>query len=166
MSIQVKKNDNVLVLAGKDKGKTGKIMAVNTSNGRVVVDNVNTITKHNKPRSAQAPGGITKTAGSIDASNVQVICPSCGKATRIGHKEVDGKKTRVCLKANCGASLDVKVKVEKKVKKSKKAEEKTAETAEVKSETVDKPKKTVKKAEKAPKAEKAVSEKVETPKED
>ena len=121
MSLNVKKGDNVLVLAGKDKGKTGKVLSANPKSGRVVVDGVNVITKHNKARSAQVPGGIEKTNGTIDVSNVQIICPACGKATRVAHGEIEGKKNRLCKK--CGASLDVKAaKAEKKtVRRSKKA---------------------------------------------
>ena len=126
MALHVKKGDNVLVLAGKDKGKTGKVLSADPKNNRVVVDGVNIITKHNKPRSAQVPGGIEKTNGTIDSSNVQVICPSCNKATRIGNAEVNGKKTRVCKK--CGAALDIKAKAEKKATKktAKAAAEDTA----------------------------------------
>lgn len=86
------------------------------------MDGVNIVTKHNKPRSAQVPGGIEKVNGNIDSSNVQVICPACGKATRVAHAEIGGKKTRTCKK--CGASLDTKAKAEKKSAK------KTAKTAE------------------------------------
>ncbi len=132
MALHVKKGDNVLVLAGKDKGKTGKVVSADPKSGRVVVDGVNIITKHNKPRSAQVPGGIEKVNGTIDASNVQVICPACGKATRIGNAEIDGKKNRVCKK--CGASLDVK---------AAKAEKKTAKkTAKAETDAEAKPKKT------------------------
>ena len=114
------------MLAGKDKGKTGKVVSADPKNNRVVVDGVNIITKHNKPRSAQVPGGIEKVNGTIDSSNVQVICPSCNKATRIGNAVVNGKKTRVCKK--CGAALDIKAKAEKKAAKktAKSAQEDTA----------------------------------------
>lgn len=128
MALHVKKGDNVLVLAGKDKGKTGKVLSANPANHTVVVDGVNVVTKHRKPRSAQQPGGIEKVNGNIDSSNVQIICPACGKATRVGNAEVNGKKSRVCVK--CGASLDAKAaKVEKKTAK------KTAKTAETAVET-------------------------------
>ena len=121
MALNVKKGDNVLVLAGKDKGKTGKVLSADPKTNRVVVDGVNIITKHNKPRSAQVPGGIEKTNGTIDVSNVQIICPACGKATRVANGEVNGKKNRLCKK--CGASLDVKAaKAEKKTtRRTKKA---------------------------------------------
>lgn len=130
MALNVKKGDNVLVLTGKDNGKTGKVLSVNPKSGRIVVEGVNVITKHNKPRSAQVPGGIEKTNGTIDASNVMVICPTCGKATRVAAGEENGKKIRACKK--CGASLEAK-KAEKKVRKSAKkaaaAEENTTEVA-------------------------------------
>ena len=127
MALNVKKGDNVLVLAGKDKGKTGKVLSADPKTNRVVVDGVNIITKHNKPRSAQVPGGIEKTNGTIDVSNVQIICPACGKATRVANGEVNGKKNRLCKK--CGASLDVKAaKAEKKT--AKRATKKSAEVSE------------------------------------
>ena len=138
-SLFVKKGDNVKIIAGKDKGKTGRIIASDPESGRVTVENLNIIVKHVKPRGAQNPGGKTKVAGTIDASNVQIVCPSCGKTTRVAHAEANGKKIRACKK--CGASLDVKVKAEKKTaKKSTKKTEKTDETAPVTEE-----KKTVKK---------------------
>lgn len=128
MALHVKKGDNVLVLAGKDKGKTGKVLSTNPANHTVVVDGVNVVTKHRKPRSAQQPGGIEKVNGNIDSSNVQIICPACGKATRVGNAEVNGKKSRVCVK--CGASLDAKA-----AKAEKKTAKKTAKTAETAVET-------------------------------
>lgn len=128
MALHVKKGDNVLVLAGKDKGKTGKVLSANPANHTVVVDGVNVVTKHRKPRSAQQPGGIEKVNGNIDSSNVQIICPACGKATRVGNAEVNSKKSRVCVK--CGASLDAKA-----AKAEKKTAKKTAKTAETAVET-------------------------------
>ena len=129
MALSIKKGDNVLVLAGKDKGKTGKVVSANPTAKTVVVEEVNVITKHDKPRSAQQTGGITKENGTIDISNVQLICPVCGKATRIASGEVDGKKVRICKK--CNANMDAKVvKAEKKTRKStKKATDTAVETA-------------------------------------
>ena len=106
MSLNVKKGDNVVILAGKDKGRTGKIVSVNTSAGRVVVDGANEITKHVKARSANQQSRIEKKSGTIDASNVMILCPACNKATRVANKVEGGKKIRVCQK--CGAALDVK----------------------------------------------------------
>lgn len=120
MKLNVKTGDNVVVIAGKDKGKTGKVIAAYPSAGRVKVENVNVVSRHRKPRSAQVPGGIFKEPAAVDVSNVQIICSACNKATRVRHAEADGKKIRVCAK--CGASLDT-AKVDKK---SKKAETKAA----------------------------------------
>lgn len=117
MKMTVKTGDTVVVLTGKDKGKTGKVTAVNADQGRVLVENVNIISKHQKPRSQEDKGGIIKKSAPIDASNVQVICPACGKATRVAHCEVDGKKVRTCKK--CNASLD-KAFVKKTAKKAEK----------------------------------------------
>ena len=105
MKLSVKKGDNVLVLAGKDAGKMGDVLEVNRENGKVLVAGVNIQTHHKKPRSKDDKGGIIKTEGFVDVSNVQVVCPTCKKATRIAHSEVDGKKVRVCKK--CGATIEV-----------------------------------------------------------
>ena len=78
MALRLKKGDTVKVLAGKDKGKTGTVLSCNPEKNTVVVDGVNVITKHVKPRSAQQQGGITKANGSIDMSNVMVVCSECG----------------------------------------------------------------------------------------
>ena len=115
MKLSVKKGDNVLVIAGKDAGKTGEILEVNREAGKVKVAGVNIQAHHNKPRSKDDKGGIVKTEGPIDVSNVQVVCPVCKKAVRVAHKEENGKMVRFCKK--CGAVLDVK----KAVKNSKKA---------------------------------------------
>ena len=115
MKLSVKKGDNVLVIAGKDAGKTGEVIEVNREAGRVVVAGVNIQAHHKKPRSKDDKGGIIKTEGAIDVSNVQVVCPVCKKAVRVAHKEEDGKMVRFCKK--CGATLDTK----KAVKNSKKA---------------------------------------------
>ena len=116
MKLSVKKGDNVLVLTGKDAGKTGEVLEVNTEAGRVVVSGVNVQTHHRKPRTREDKGGIMKSEGAIDAGNVQVVCPACKKATRVAHSEVDGKKARICKK--CGATLDVAKKAAKSSKKA------------------------------------------------
>ncbi|MBE5743824.1 MAG: 50S ribosomal protein L24 [Clostridiales bacterium] len=104
--MKVKKNDNVVVLTGKDKKKTGKVIEVMPKLNKVVVEGVNVQTKSKKARSAQETSQFVKKEGPIDASNVLVICPVCNKATRVAHAEVDGKKVRVCKK--CNAPLDGK----------------------------------------------------------
>ena len=128
--MKVKKNDTVLVLTGKDNGKTGKVLRALPGDNRVVVDGVNVQKKHKKARSAQETSGIVEQAGPIDASNVLVVCPHCEKATRVAHAEVDGKKVRVCKK--CGKPLDVKA--EAKKAPAKKA---TAKKASKKKSTVE-----------------------------
>ena len=109
--MKVKKNDTVLVLTGKDNGKTGKVLRAIPADNKVVVDGVNVQKKHKKARSAQDTSGIIEQAGPIDASNVLVVCPHCGKATRVGHDVVDGKKVRICKK--CNKALDVKAEAKK-----------------------------------------------------
>lgn len=102
--MNVKVNDNVVVLAGKDKGKQGKVVAVSPKANRVTVEGVNVQHKHEKARSAQQVSQIVNVEGPIDVSNVMIVCPACGKATRVRHDKVDGKSVRVCVK--CGATLD------------------------------------------------------------
>lgn len=126
----VKKGDQAVVVSGKERGKKGKVAQVIPSTGKVVIENVNVVSRHKKPRSAQDKGGIMKKAAPIDASNVMVVCPACGKATRVAHKIIDGEKARVCKK--CGASLDKDMK--KQVKKDAKAETKAAKAETTKAE--------------------------------
>lgn len=124
--------DTVLVIAGKEKGKTGKIISSDAHKGRVVVENINIVHKHRKPRSQKDQGGIKKSEAPIDVSNVQIICPSCKKATRIGHSFDDkGNKHRVCKK--CGAYMDAERKV--KTLKTAKVKEKADSKAEVKADS-------------------------------
>ena len=102
--MNIRTNDTVIVLSGKDKGKTGKVMHVDVKGQKVIVEGVNVATKHKAPRKQGEEGGIIKVETPIYASKVQVVCPSCGKATRVGHKiGTEGKKTRCCKK--CGANL-------------------------------------------------------------
>ena len=101
--MNVKVNDNVLVIAGKDKGVQGKVLATSPKANTVVVEGVRLQKKHRKARRANETSKIEEVPGPIDASNVMVVCPTCGKATRVKHAVVDGKKVRVC---GCGASLD------------------------------------------------------------
>ena len=101
--MNIKKDDKVVVLSGKDKGKEGKILSADPKALKVIVEGVNVATKHQKPRKQGEEGGIIKVETPIYASKVQLVCPKCGKATRVGHKIVDGKKIRVCKK--CGAEI-------------------------------------------------------------
>ena len=103
-NIRLKTGDKVVVLSGKDKGKEGKIVAVSPKEGKLIVEGVNIVSKHVKPRRAGEEGGIVKTEGALYACKVQLVCPKCGKATRIAHKIAeDGKKKRSCKK--CGEVL-------------------------------------------------------------
>ena len=140
MKVSVKVGDTVLVNSGKDSGKKGKVLAVkkNKDSVRLIVEGVNIITKAKKARTAQEKSELVKTEGTIDVSNVNVICAKCDKAVRVKHAVVDGKKVRVCPK--CGAVLDVKFSKDTKVKKAAKAE--NAEAKETKK--AEKPAKTEK----------------------
>ena len=130
MSLNVKKGDTVLVIAGKDKGKSGKVLIAQPADNSVVVAGVNIIAKHKKPRSANDKGGIIKKEGKINASNVQIICPTCGKATRVAHEVKDEKKIRACKK--CSANLDAAVKKATKDSATTKTAAKTVATEETK----------------------------------
>jgi large subunit ribosomal protein L24 len=101
--MNVKVNDNVLVIAGKDKGVQGKVLATSPKANTVTVEGARVQKKHAKARKANETSEIKSVPGPIDASNVMVVCPTCGKATRVKHAVVDGKKVRVCA---CGAVLD------------------------------------------------------------
>ncbi len=102
--VHVKTGDTVVVLSGKDKGKKGKVLAVSPKEGKVIVEKINIVSKHIKPRRMGEPGGIIKAEGAMYASKVQVVCPRCKEPTRVGHKIYeDGTKSRICVK--CGEAL-------------------------------------------------------------
>ena len=103
MSMNVKKGDTVVVLSGKDRGKQGKVLGTVPADGKVVVEGINMVTCHIKPRKQGEQGGIVKREAALAACKVQVVCPKCSKATRVAHKVENGKKTRVCK--HCGAEL-------------------------------------------------------------
>ena len=94
--MKIKTGDTVKVIAGKDKDKEGKVLSVDKKTGRVVVEGVNMVTKHDKPSASNQKGGIINKEAPIDASNVMYV--QNGKATRIGYKVEDGKKVRVAKK--------------------------------------------------------------------
>ena len=102
--VHVRTGDTVIVINGKDRGKTGKVMQVSPSEGKVIVEKVNVVSKHVKPRKMGEPGDILQAESALYAEKVQLICPKCGKATRVGHVIEDGKKLRVCKK--CGAHFE------------------------------------------------------------
>ena len=102
----VRKNDNVVVVTGKDRGKRGRVLKVLPGRNRLVVEGVNFVKRHTRPNPQQnIKGGIVERESSLHASNVQVVCPECGAPTRIGHQVLgDGRKVRVCRK--CDGAVD------------------------------------------------------------
>ena len=106
--LHVKKDDTVLILSGDDKGKQGKVLAVSPKEGKVIVEGLNMIKKHVKPRQAGEQGGIIEAESAMYATKVQVVCPACKKATRIGHKKVTnnaGKSRSVRICKECGEEI-------------------------------------------------------------
>lgn len=103
MKVHVKAEDTVIVISGDDKGKKGKVLQVAPKEGKVIVEGVNLVKKHVKPRPPQEAGGIVDAEAPMYASKVQLFCTKCGKATRAAHKMDGDKKVRVCAK--CGAAL-------------------------------------------------------------
>ena len=102
--MNIRKDDIVVVISGKDKGKEGKVLSADPKNGKVVVEGVSVASKHQKPRKQGEEGGIIKMETPIYASKVMRVCPKCGKATRAAHKFLeDGSKVRVCKK--CGETI-------------------------------------------------------------
>ena len=101
--LHIKKNDTVIVLAGEDKGKTGKVLQVAPSEGKVIVEGCNMVTKHVKAKRQGQLSGIVKAEGALYACKVMPVCPKCKKATRVGNEIKNDKKVRVCK--HCGAEL-------------------------------------------------------------
>ena len=101
--MNIKKNDTVIVLSGKDKGVKGKVLVAMPAENKLIVEKVNVATCHTKPRKQGEEGGIIRREIPMYASKVQLVCPKCDKGTRVGHKVEDGKKTRICRK--CGAEI-------------------------------------------------------------
>ena len=105
-NLHVKKGDTVVILSGKDKGKKGKILEASPKEKKIIIEGCNLVTKHVKPRRQGDAGGIIKAEGALYACKAQIICPKCGKPTRVGHKVNNkGTKVRVCKKTGCGAEL-------------------------------------------------------------
>ncbi|MDP4088031.1 MAG: 50S ribosomal protein L24 [Bacillota bacterium] len=103
-NIHVRKQDTVVVVSGKDKGKVGEVLHVSPKKGKVVVKGVNVVTKHEKPSRANMNGGIVHKEAPIFSSKVMLYCNNCKKATRIAHKILDdGTKVRVCK--HCGETF-------------------------------------------------------------
>jgi large subunit ribosomal protein L24 len=119
-ALKLKKGDTVQMLTGKDRGKQGRILDARPRDGKVIVENLNQMTKHQKPRpirnasrmggSQIAPGGRIEIASAVAVSNVMLVCPTCKLPTRVGYRFKDGKdgsvKVRVCKRDGCGQEID------------------------------------------------------------
>ena len=120
MKLRVKKGDLVQILSGKDRGKQGRVIEARPAERRVIVENLNVVKRHTRPRpikdssrmggSQVQPGGIVEKAAPVDVSNVMVVCPTCKLPTRVGItvKDVKGElvRVRVCRRAGCGQEID------------------------------------------------------------
>jgi large subunit ribosomal protein L24 len=118
--LKIRQGDTVQVLSGKDRGKRGRVIQAKPGDGRVVVENLNVVKRHTRPRPIRdanrmggtqiAPGGVIEKAAPIDVSNVMLVCPTCGLPTRVGYKFKESKgetvKVRICKRAGCGEEID------------------------------------------------------------
>lgn len=103
--MQIRKNDSVMVIAGKERGKTGKVLRILKDKDAVIIERMNIVKRHTRPRGPQQTGGIVEKEAPIHASNIMILCDKCNAPSRIGHKFLaDGKKIRVCR--NCKEALD------------------------------------------------------------
>lgn len=102
--VHVKKGDMVLVIAGKDVGRRGKVIAVDPARQRVIVEGVNVTKRHTRPTRSLPQGGIIEKEGSIHSSNVMLVCTKCKNPTRVGKKTVDNRRVRACKQ--CGELID------------------------------------------------------------
>jgi large subunit ribosomal protein L24 len=101
--VNVKKDDNVMVVSGKDRGKSGRVVNVRPRDGKVMVEGIARMKRHTKPTAKNRKGGIVLQEEFIDISNVQIVCKSCNRPTRVGHRTEGDTKFRVCMR--CGADL-------------------------------------------------------------
>jgi len=101
--MKIKKDDQVLIISGKDRGKHGKVLDVFPQEAKIVVEGVNLKKKHVRPKKSGEKGQIVDTLAALAVSNVKLLCPKCGKPTRVGYKIIDNKKYRLCKK--CGKEL-------------------------------------------------------------
>jgi large subunit ribosomal protein L24 len=112
--LKIRTGDSVQILAGKDAGKRGTVLRVIPDERRVVVEKLNMVKRHTKPRPAPRssgsqqiiPGGVLEREAPLQVSNVGLVCPACGKPTRVGYRVKDGRKVRVCHRADCGKDID------------------------------------------------------------
>jgi len=100
LATPIRKNDNVLVITGKNRGTRGRVLKVDPTKNRLVIEGVNMIKRHTKPNPQKnIKGGVVEREAPVHASNVQLVCPECGKQTRVGRKILgDGRKVRICRK--------------------------------------------------------------------
>ena len=105
--MHVRTGDTVMIISGKDKGKTGKVLEVSPKEGKVIVEGANIVSKHTKARRQGENSAIVKTEGAIYASKVQLVCPKCDKGvrTKVGYKTVGDKKVKIRLCTKCGAEI-------------------------------------------------------------
>ncbi len=96
--MKIKKNDTVLIISGKDKGKQGKVLDAFPKEGRIMVEGINLRKKHQRPKKSGEKGQIVTMPGPVNVSNVKIICPGCKKPTRVGYKVEEKRKTRICKK--------------------------------------------------------------------
>jgi large subunit ribosomal protein L24 len=105
MLVHIRKNDSVMVVSGKERGKTGKVLRVNPKEDAVIIERINIVKRHTKPRGPQQSGGIVEKEASIPASNIMIMCDKCNAPVRMGRRVLaDGEKVRVCRR--CGEALD------------------------------------------------------------
>ncbi len=103
--MEIRKNDSVMVIAGRERGKTGKVLRVLPDKDRVIVERVNLVKRHSKPKGPTQPGGIVEKEAAIHASNIMIMCDKCNAPVRVGQKVLaDGKKIRICRR--CSEALD------------------------------------------------------------
>jgi large subunit ribosomal protein L24 len=102
LATPIRRNDNIVVITGKDRGKRGRVLKVEPAKNRLIVEGVNIIKRHTKPNpQRQIKGGVVQREASLHASNVQIVCPECGKPTRLGRRILgDGRKVRICRKCD------------------------------------------------------------------
>ena len=103
--MQIRKNDSVMVIAGKERGKTGKVLRVLPEKNALIIERISIVKRHTKPRGPQQTGGIVEKEAPINVSNVMMMCDKCNAPVRVGHKDLaDGKKIRICRR--CNEALD------------------------------------------------------------
>lgn len=96
--MKIKKGDTVLIISGKDRGKKGRVLRAFPDKARILVEGINIVKKHQKPKKTGEKGQVVQKPAAVDVSNAKIVCPKCSKPTRIGYKAAEGKKTRICKK--------------------------------------------------------------------